>query len=107
MDKTMTGDNPIQNSCTDVTKTAVMTPTTVPPRLTTLILLSALSVLPVNMILPSLPNIAATFHADFALVNLSVAGYANRKSLLGVQTAADMSFGMVRGFVRASGRSMT
>ncbi|SEC73860.1 Predicted arabinose efflux permease, MFS family [Rhizobiales bacterium GAS188] len=53
-----------------------MTPTTAPPRLTTLILLSALAVLPVNMILPSLPNIAATFQADFALVNLSVAGYA-------------------------------
>jgi DHA1 family bicyclomycin/chloramphenicol resistance-like MFS transporter len=47
-----------------------------PPRLITLILLSALAVLPVNMILPSLPNIAATFHADFALVNLSVAGFA-------------------------------
>ncbi|TIX92887.1 multidrug effflux MFS transporter [Rhizobium sp. P44RR-XXIV] len=46
-----------------------------PPRLTTLILLSALAVLPVNMILPSLPKIAAAFHADFALVNLSVAGF--------------------------------
>ncbi|MGX7876341.1 MFS transporter [Mesorhizobium sp. ORM6] len=47
-----------------------------PPPLITLILLSALAVLPVNMILPSLPNIAATFQADFALVNLSVAGFA-------------------------------
>ena len=47
-----------------------------PPRLITLILLSALAVLPVNMILPSLPNIATTFQADFALVNLSVAGFA-------------------------------
>ncbi|WP_411906111.1 MFS transporter [Rhizobium mayense] len=46
-----------------------------PPRLITLILLSALAVLPVNMILPSLPKIAAAFHADFALVNLSVAGF--------------------------------
>lgn len=45
------------------------------PRLITLILLSALAVLPVNMILPSLPKIAAAFHADFALVNLSVAGF--------------------------------
>ncbi|MFS8045098.1 MFS transporter [Rhizobium sp. BR 314] len=45
------------------------------PRLTTLILLSALAVLPVNMILPSLPKIAAAFHADFALVNLSIAGF--------------------------------
>ena len=45
------------------------------PRLATLILLSALAVLPVNMILPSLPKISAAFHADFALVNLSVAGF--------------------------------
>lgn len=50
--------------------------TATPPRLITLILLSALAVLPVNMILPSLPNIATTFQADFALVNLSVAGFA-------------------------------
>ncbi|WP_245463564.1 MULTISPECIES: multidrug effflux MFS transporter [unclassified Mesorhizobium] len=56
-------------------KTVITEPAT-PPRLITLILLSALAVLPVNMILPSLPNIAATFRADFALVNLSVAGFA-------------------------------
>jgi DHA1 family bicyclomycin/chloramphenicol resistance-like MFS transporter len=54
----------------------VTTEPAAPPRLMTLILLSALAVLPVNMILPSLPNIAATFQADFALVNLSVAGFA-------------------------------
>ncbi|MBM2709827.1 MFS transporter [Mesorhizobium caraganae] len=54
----------------------VITEPAAPPRLMTLILLSALAVLPVNMILPSLPNIAATFQADFALVNLSVAGFA-------------------------------
>ncbi len=47
-----------------------------PPRLITLVPLSALAVLPVNMILPSLPNIASEFHVDFALVNLSVAGFA-------------------------------
>ena len=52
------------------------------PRLTTLILLSALAVLPVNMILPSLPKIAAAFHADFALVNLSVAGFSIVTALL-------------------------
>jgi MFS transporter, DHA1 family, multidrug resistance protein len=46
------------------------------PRLTTLIALSALAVLPVNMFVPSLPHIASTFNADFALVNLSVAGFA-------------------------------
>jgi MFS transporter, DHA1 family, multidrug resistance protein len=47
-----------------------------PPRLFTLILLSALAVLPVNMFLPSLSNIAQEFQADYALVNLSIAGYA-------------------------------
>jgi predicted MFS family arabinose efflux permease len=62
----MTGDNPTQ-TCAQ---------TAAPPRLTALILLTALSVLPVNMILPSLPNVAAGFRADPALVNLSVAGYA-------------------------------
>jgi MFS transporter, DHA1 family, multidrug resistance protein len=47
-----------------------------PPRLFTLILLSALAVLPVNMFLPSLSNIAQEFQADSALVNLSIAGCA-------------------------------
>jgi len=47
-----------------------------PPRLITLILLTALSVLPVNLILPSLPEIAADLRADPALVALSVAAYA-------------------------------
>lgn len=46
------------------------------PQLTTLVFLSALAVLPVNMFAPSLPHIAATFSADFALVNLSIAGFA-------------------------------
>ncbi|MCJ0762409.1 MFS transporter [Variovorax terrae] len=46
------------------------------PRLTTLIFLSAIAALPVNMFTPSLPHIAQAFGADFALVNLSVAGFA-------------------------------
>jgi DHA1 family bicyclomycin/chloramphenicol resistance-like MFS transporter len=53
-----------------------MTPTATPPRLSTLIFLSALSVLPVNMILPCLPNIAAEFRSPYWLVNLAVAGHA-------------------------------
>jgi MFS transporter, DHA1 family, multidrug resistance protein len=53
-----------------------MSLTTSPPRTTALVLLSALSVLPVNMILPTLPNIAATFHAGSAIANLAVGGYA-------------------------------
>lgn len=46
------------------------------PRLWVLIVLSALSVLPINMFLPSLPGIAKDLAADFVLVNLAVAGYA-------------------------------
>ncbi len=54
----------------------IMKSTTTQPRLSTLIVLSAIAVLPVNTILPSLPNIAEAFQADFALINLSVVGYA-------------------------------
>ncbi|RNJ43748.1 Bcr/CflA family drug resistance efflux transporter [Mesorhizobium erdmanii] len=72
----MANDNPIRSPDTDISGKTVVPETAAPPRLITLILLSALAVLPVNMILPSLPNIAATFQADFALVNLSVAGFA-------------------------------
>jgi multidrug resistance protein len=68
----MTSSNPIQEPSAETIGETVVAP----PRLITLILLSALAVLPVNMILPSLPNIAATFQADSALVNLSVAGFA-------------------------------
>ena len=46
-----------------------------PPRLSTLVLLTALSVLSLNMFLPSLSNIAEDFEADYALVSLSIAGY--------------------------------
>lgn len=46
-----------------------------PPRLFTLVLLTALSVLSLNMFLPSLSNMAAEFQADYSLVSLSVAGY--------------------------------
>jgi len=47
-----------------------------PSRPTFFVLLTAMSVLPVNIYLPALTNIADTFAASFALVNLSVAGYA-------------------------------
>ena len=46
-----------------------------PPRFVTLVLLAALSVLSLNLFLPSLPNIAADFAVDYALVSLAVAGY--------------------------------
>lgn len=46
------------------------------PKLTTLILLCGLSVLPLNILLPSLPTIGRDLHASYALVGLSLAGYA-------------------------------
>ena len=48
---------------------------TTPPRLSTLILLTATSVLSLNMFLPSLANMAKDFGVDYALVSFSVAGY--------------------------------
>ncbi|WP_379069703.1 MFS transporter [Mesorhizobium sp. UC22_110] len=45
-------------------------------RFVILVLLSALSVLPVNIISPSLPKIAMEFGVDFELISLAVAGYA-------------------------------
>lgn len=53
-----------------------MTATRTPPRFLTLILLAGLSVGTLNLFLPSLANIAAEFRADYAIVNLSIAGYA-------------------------------
>lgn len=53
-----------------------------PPRLVTLVLLSGLSVLSLNMFLPSLAHIAEDFQADYALVNLSIAGYAAMTAVL-------------------------
>lgn len=45
------------------------------PRLFTLMMLTGLSVLSLTLFLPSLASIADEFQADFALVNLSIAGY--------------------------------
>lgn len=48
---------------------------TSPPHFATLVLLTALSVVSLNMYLPSLSHIAADLQADYALVTLSIAGY--------------------------------
>jgi len=53
-----------------------------------LILLTAMSVLPVNIYLPALPDIADTYGASFALVNLSVSGYAVATALMEVVAGA-------------------
>ncbi|WP_334194273.1 multidrug effflux MFS transporter [Pararhodobacter sp.] len=46
-----------------------------PPHLATLILLSAVSALSMNVFLPSLPNMAAYFDADYRLMQLSISVY--------------------------------
>ncbi len=46
-----------------------------PPSLVTLVFATALSVLTLNMFLPSLARMADDFQVDYALANLSVAGY--------------------------------
>lgn len=46
-----------------------------PPRMLTLVMITALSVLSLNMFLPSLSNMAEDFQADYAVVALSIAGY--------------------------------
>jgi DHA1 family bicyclomycin/chloramphenicol resistance-like MFS transporter len=46
------------------------------PRLSTLVFLSALAILPINFFLPSLPQMAAEFGVDYGLIGLSLAAYA-------------------------------
>ncbi len=46
-----------------------------PPALATLILMTATSTVTLNMIVPSLANIAADMQADYALVSLALGGY--------------------------------
>ena len=55
---------------------------TSPPRIFTLVLLTGLSVLSLNMFLPSLSNMAESFQADYALVSLSIAGYMGMTAVL-------------------------
>ena len=52
------------------------------PSFFTLILLCGLSVVSLNLFLPSLPAIAVELEADYALVNLAIAGYAAMTALL-------------------------
>lgn len=48
---------------------------TSPPGFFTLVFLTGLSILSLNLFLPSLSNIAEEFQADYTIVSLSVAGY--------------------------------
>ncbi|MBO6775996.1 MAG: multidrug effflux MFS transporter [Marinibacterium sp.] len=50
-------------------------PSNTPPHLTTLILLTAVSVLSLNMFLPSLAHIARDFESSYLLASISISGY--------------------------------
>ncbi|WP_193173931.1 multidrug effflux MFS transporter [Nisaea nitritireducens] len=52
------------------------------PRLSTLILLSALCILPINIFLPSLTNMAAEFGVEYSVIGLSLAAYAAASAVL-------------------------
>ncbi|WP_323784588.1 multidrug effflux MFS transporter [Thalassovita sp.] len=52
------------------------------PRLLTLILLTSLAVMSLNMFLPSLSRIAAEFGADYSIASLSIGGYLAVSALL-------------------------
>lgn len=56
-------------------KSTVFLDRTTPPHIMTLVIVSGLAALNMNMFLPSLPSIATAFSADYALVQLSVSGY--------------------------------
>ena len=53
-----------------------------PPRITTLIMLAGLSVLSLNMFLPSLSTMAGAFEADYAVVSLAIGGYLAMTAIL-------------------------
>lgn len=48
---------------------------TTPPHIVTLVLLTGLSALNLNMMLPALPSLAAAFGADYGVVALAISGY--------------------------------
>lgn len=52
------------------------------PRLSTLILLSALAILPINFFLPSLPGMATEFDVAYGFMGLSLAAYAGVSACL-------------------------
>jgi len=57
---------------------------TTPPHLSTLILIAGLAALSMNIFLPSLPNMAAYFQVDYAVMQLSVALYLGASAVLQV-----------------------
>ncbi|KJS18443.1 MAG: multidrug MFS transporter [Hoeflea sp. BRH_c9] len=64
-----------------MTKTIFLNRAT-PPHIVTLVVISGLSALNMNLFLPSLPGIATYYRADYALVQLAVSGYLAFTALL-------------------------
>ena len=48
---------------------------TTPPHIVTLVLLTGVAALNMNMVLPSLPSLAAHYSADYSVVALTVSAY--------------------------------
>ena len=63
-------------------KPLMVSAATSPPGFTTLVLLTGLSVLTLNMFLPSLPAIASDLEATYALASLSISGYLAMTAIL-------------------------
>ncbi|MCO5219925.1 MAG: MFS transporter [Thermomicrobiales bacterium] len=53
-----------------------MTTSAPPPRFIILVLMAIISVIPLNMFVPSLPKIADDFDVEYAVVNFAIGGYA-------------------------------
>jgi DHA1 family bicyclomycin/chloramphenicol resistance-like MFS transporter len=53
-----------------------------PPHIVTLVLMTGLSALNMNMVLPSLPSLAAYYAADYAVVSLTVSAYLGLTAVL-------------------------
>lgn len=53
----------------------MLTPASSPPRLVTLVVLTGVSVLTLNMILPSLANIAREFEVSYAAASLALSAF--------------------------------
>jgi DHA1 family bicyclomycin/chloramphenicol resistance-like MFS transporter len=53
-----------------------------PPHVATLVAMTGLSALNMNMVLPSLPSLAAHFQADYAVVSLTVSAYLGLTAVL-------------------------
>lgn len=60
----------------------IMPSSSASPRLSTFVFLSALAVLPINVFLPSLPQMAAEFGVDYGFMGLSLAAYATVSACL-------------------------